>query len=78
MTVAGLTPALAITQTASPATATPGAVVQYTVTVTDSGQTAYTGAGFTDPLGGVLDDAAYDADAAATAGTVSFTSPNLS
>ena len=34
--------------------------------------------GVTDPLGGVLDDAAYNNDAAATAGTVSFASPVLS
>ena len=77
VTVAGLTPALTITQAASPGTATPGSVVQYTVTVTDSGQTPYTGAAFTDPLGGVLDDAAYRSDAYAAAGTVSFASPNL-
>jgi uncharacterized repeat protein (TIGR01451 family) len=76
VTVAGLTPALTIAQTASPATATPGSVVQYTVTVTDSGQTPYTGAAFTDPLGGVLDDAVYSS-ATATAGSVSFASPDL-
>ena len=52
-------------------------MVQYTVTVANSGLTAYTGATFTDPLSGVLDDAAYDSDAAATSGTVSYTSPNL-
>ncbi len=78
VTVAGQTPALTIAQTAAPATAAPGALVSYTVTVTDSGQTAYTGATFTDPLGGVLDDAAYNSDAAATGGgTVAFTSPDL-
>ena len=77
VTVAGLTPALTIAQTATPATATPGAVVAYTVTVTDSGQTPYTGASFTDPLGGVLDDAAYTGGASATTGTVSFASPDL-
>ena len=49
----------------------------YTVTVTDSGQTPYTGATFTDPLSGVLDDAAYNSGAAATIGTVSFASPAL-
>ena len=49
----------------------------YTITVTDSGQTPYTGATFTDPLTGVLANAAYNADAAATAGTVSYTSPVL-
>ena len=37
--------------------------------MTDTGQTPYTGASLTDPLAAVLDDAAYDSDAAATAGT---------
>ena len=32
---------------------------------------------FTDPLAGVIDDAAYNGDATASTGTVSFTSPNL-
>ena len=72
-----LTPALTITAAASPATATPGQTVTYTITVTDSGQTPYTGATVTDALTGLLDDAAYSADAAATAGTVSFASPDL-
>ncbi|MGP0025939.1 MAG: beta strand repeat-containing protein, partial [Streptosporangiaceae bacterium] len=77
VTVVVLVPGLTIAQTASPGTATPGSVVRYTVTVTNSGQTTYTGATFTDPLGGVLDDAAYNGDAAATAGTASFASPVL-
>ena len=82
VTVPVLTPALTIVKTAATtsgdnAVANPGGVVTYTVTVTDSGQTPYTGAAFTDPLTGVLDDAAYNNDAAATAGTVSYTSPTL-
>ena len=52
-------------------------MVHYTVTVTNSGQTAYTGAALTDSLSGVLDDASYNGDASATAGSVSFASPNL-
>ena len=36
------------------------------------------GGAFTDPLRGVLDDAAYNGDASATSGTVSFASPVLS
>ena len=55
----------------------PGGTVSYTITVTNSGQTAYTGATFTDPLTAVLANAVYNANAAATAGTVSYTSPNL-
>ncbi|MBF9131694.1 DUF11 domain-containing protein [Plantactinospora sp. S1510] len=70
--------ALAIVKTADVATATPGDVVRYTVTVTNTGQAPYTGAGFTEALTSVLDDATYNADATATAGAISFTSPNLS
>ena len=72
-----LTPALTIVKTASAATAVPGQKVTYTITVTDTGQTPYTGAVVTDNLTGVLDDAAYDTDATATAGTVSYASPVL-
>ena len=77
VTVSVLTPALTIAMTASPATATPGSTVSYTVTVTNTGQTPYTGASVTDSLAGVLDDAAYNGDAPATAGSVSFASPDL-
>ena len=55
----------------------PGQTVTYTVTVTDSGQTPFSGAAFTDSLAGVLGDAVYNGDAAATAGSLSYTSPNL-
>ena len=77
VTVPVLTPALTIVKTASAATAAPGQTVTYTITVTDSGQTPYTGATLTDPLAGVLDDAAYNNNAAATAGSVSYAAPNL-
>ena len=73
-----LTPALTITSTATPATATPGSTVTYTLTVTDTGQIPYPAASLTEPLSGVLDDAAYNNNAAATAGTVSYASPVLS
>ncbi|RCG27302.1 DUF11 domain-containing protein [Sphaerisporangium album] len=69
--------ALTITKTASVPTATPGDTVRYTVTVTNSGQAVYPSASFSDSLAGVLDDATYNNDAAATSGTVSFTSPTL-
>jgi uncharacterized repeat protein (TIGR01451 family) len=69
--------ALTITQTPSVSAAAPGAVVGYTVTVTNSGAVAYTGATLSDALSGVLDDATYNGDAAATAGTASYTSPTL-
>ena len=43
----------------------------------DTGQTPYTAAAVTDDLTGVLDDAAYNHNAAATTGTVSYGSPAL-
>ena len=72
-----LIPALTITKTADVSTTTPGSVVQYTITVADTGQTPYTAATVTDDLTGVLGDAAYNGNAAATTGTVSYTSPVL-
>jgi uncharacterized repeat protein (TIGR01451 family) len=68
---------LTVAVTASTATAAPGGTVSYTITATNSGQTTLTGATFTDPLSDVLDDASYNGDASATAGSVSFASPNL-
>ncbi|GAA4141151.1 beta strand repeat-containing protein [Leifsonia shinshuensis] len=55
-----------VAKTASAATTTPGGVVVYTVTVTNTGQVGYTAANpasFTDSLAGVLDDATYNGDA---------------
>lgn len=63
-----LTPGLTITKVADVSTTTPGGVVGYTITVTNTRQTAYTAATVTDPLVGVLSDATYDGDATATAG----------
>ena len=68
---------LTVAVTASPASVAPGGTVSYTITATNSGQTALTGATFTDALSDVLDDASYNGDASATAGSVSFASPNL-
>lgn len=76
--VAVLTPALTIAQTASSATAVPGATVTYTITVTNSGQTPYPAATFSTSLADVLDDAVYNADATASVGAVSFSTPTLS
>ena len=72
-----LIPGLTISKTASASTATPGSAVGYTITVADTGQTSYTGATVTDSLGGVLNDASYNGDAAATIGSVSYTEPVL-
>ena len=53
-------------------------MVGYTVTVTDSGQTPYTGATFDrQPVRAAVDDAAYNGDAAASAGSVSYAAPVL-
>jgi uncharacterized repeat protein (TIGR01451 family) len=72
-----LVPALTITKTAAVSTATPGSTVGFTITVDDTGQTPYTGASVTDALTGVLPDAAYNNDATASSGSVSFASPVL-
>ena len=76
-TVTVLIPALTITKTADVSTTTPGSAVHYTIAVADTGQTPYTGATVTDNLTGVLDDAAYDGNATATTGTVSYARPVL-
>ncbi len=52
-------------------------MVGYTVTVTDSGQTSYTGAVVTDSFAAMADDAVYNGDAAATAGSVCYAAPVL-
>ncbi|WP_433891190.1 DUF7507 domain-containing protein [Streptomyces sp. CA-111067] len=62
----------------APNPAKPGDKVTYTVTVENTGTADYPGASFTDDLSKVLDDAAYDGDASATAGTVSYAAPVLS
>ncbi|WP_157521701.1 DUF7507 domain-containing protein [Herbidospora cretacea] len=72
-----LTPALTIVKSASPTSTVPGGTVTYTVTVTNSGQTTYPAASFTDDLAGVLDDAVYNSDGDATRGTVGFSAGEL-
>jgi uncharacterized repeat protein (TIGR01451 family) len=64
-------------KTADQAATQPGSTVHYTITVSNVGQLAYTGAGFSDSLAATVDDAAYNNDAAATAGSVAYTAPNL-
>ena len=72
-----LVPQLTIAKTADAAEVVAGGTVNYTITVTNTGQTPYTGATLTDPLTGVLDDATYGNDASATSGAVSYAAPNL-
>jgi uncharacterized repeat protein (TIGR01451 family) len=76
-TITAPIPALTITKTADTHSTAPDGIVHYTITVTDTGQTAYAGATVTDSLTGVLDDAAYGGNAAATSGDVSYISPDL-
>ena len=71
------TPQLTISLSAGTSTAAPGGIVHYTVSVTNSGSAAYSAATFTDSLSGVIDDATYNSDALPSAGSVSYTSPNL-
>ena len=73
-----LTPALTIVQAANTTSAVPGQVIGYTLTITNTGQTTYTGATVTDSFAQMFDDAAYDGDAIVTAGiagTLSYTAP---
>jgi uncharacterized repeat protein (TIGR01451 family) len=77
VSVTVLVPGLTIVKTADVATVTPGGTVEYTIVVTNSGETDYTGAVVTDSLAGLLTDAAYGEDATATSGILEFTSPLL-
>ena len=77
-TVTVLTPGLTITATADQPSTVPGAVVTYTLTATNTGQTSYQNARFTAPLSGVLDDATYAGAATATSGTVTVTGTAVS
>jgi uncharacterized repeat protein (TIGR01451 family) len=65
---------LVIAKTSDVTAVAAGGAVRYSITVTNTGQTTFTGITLADPLSGVLDDAAYNADATATTGTVSFAS----
>ena len=76
-TVIDLIPTLTITKTANVSTVTPGSAVGYTISIVNTGQTPYTAANITDSLAGVLGDAAYNHDATASTGTVSYASPVL-
>ncbi|MFB7943338.1 isopeptide-forming domain-containing fimbrial protein [Kitasatospora phosalacinea] len=69
---------LAITKTSDAKTPVkPGDTVTYTVEVTNDGTADYPVAFATDNLSGTLDDAAYDGDATATSGTVTYQEPTL-
>ncbi|WP_461163550.1 DUF7927 domain-containing protein [Arthrobacter sp. R4-81] len=61
----------------SGATTTPGQKITYTITVAQTGPGALTGVSISDDLSAVLDDATFNNDATASAGTVNVTSPTL-
>ena len=77
-TVVVLTPGLTVVKSAGVSSATLGSSVGFTVVVTDSGQTPYAAANFSDSLAGVLDDGVYAGDASASVGVVSVVSGVLS
>ncbi|MFJ8912477.1 hypothetical protein [Amycolatopsis sp. NPDC102389] len=70
-------PGISLEKKADKATANPGDVVKYTVTVRNTGKTKLTGATFTDDLTEVLDDAVFQKDGAATIGAVTYEEPKL-
>ena len=64
--VANALQAFSVNKSSSATSATPGDVITYTITTTNTGQVDYTAgdpAVFTDDLSGVLDDASYNGDA---------------
>ena len=63
---------LVIDATANASTVAQGATLGYTITITNTAASAYSGVTFSVPLSDVLDDAVYNGDAAATSGTVSL------
>ena len=72
-----LTPELTISTSADTTAVETGGVVEYTVSIANSGETPYTAATVTTSLSGLLDDATYNADAATTTGSVSYAAPSL-
>ena len=72
---------LEIVKKADRSSVVPGQKITYTITVTNTGRADYTDAtpaSFSDDLSKVIDDADWNGDASATAGTLSYASPRLS
>ncbi|GAB3119018.1 DUF7927 domain-containing protein [Glaciibacter psychrotolerans] len=70
-----------VDKTADKVSTATGDIVSYTLTVTNTGQVAYTNAvpaAWEDDLTGVLDDAVFNNDANASAGALNYTAPKLS
>lgn len=70
-------PDIAIAKRAEPRRVTPGGTVTYTVSVTNKGTVAEPDAEFIDDLSDVIDDARYNNDARANAGTIAYSKPRL-
>ncbi|MBO2455586.1 DUF11 domain-containing protein [Actinomadura barringtoniae] len=70
-------PQIAMKKTAHPKKVRPGDKVHYTVEVSNKGTADEPNAQFTDDLSDVLDDAKYDDDAKASAGTIDYAKPQL-
>lgn len=68
---------LEITQVADAEAAVPGLTVTYTITARNTGTAALAGAAIKADLARLLDDAAYNQDATASAGRVSYSAPAL-
>ena len=72
--------ALHVVKAVSDAQVSLGALLRYTITVTNTGDVAYTAANparVVDDLTDVLDDAAWGDDATASAGTIEYAAPQL-
>ncbi|MFI5805336.1 LPXTG cell wall anchor domain-containing protein [Streptomyces sp. NPDC051561] len=66
-----------VVKTAAPSPAHAGGKVTYTLLIRNVGNVVFAGARVTDDLTGVLDDATYNNDAKASAGSVGFRTPRL-
>ena len=60
------------------ATATPGSVIRFTVTLANAGKVAYTGITMATDLSGVFDNATSNGDRAATSGSITVTATGAS
>ena len=67
-TINVLMPGLTVTHAADPATTVPGGTVNFTITITNTGQLALAAVTVTESLTGILDDASYDGDVTADSG----------
>ena len=68
---------LVINATANASTIAQGATLGYTITVTNTAASTYSGVAFSIPLSDLTDDAVYNGNAAATAGTVAVAGQTL-